>query len=105
MLNILSLYPLQPNARQVRWEHSKTHIRDLLEKLDSAGYPATLEDDSGGAAKLKERRSQEVRAFRTTFFLSVLLTIPVFLLNMVLPRTDAKANIMHEIVYAAFAPP
>jgi Cu+-exporting ATPase len=46
-----------------------------------------------------ERRKRELQSYRRDLILAVLLTIPVFLLNMVLPRTAAKDAVNAEIVH------
>ena len=82
----------------VQWRApaSTQQVIDLLKAVDGMGFPCNLDADDGGRSKLKERRAHEVRSLRDAFLLAVLLTIPVFLLNMVLPRTGAKHDVMHE---------
>jgi cation transport ATPase len=50
-----------------------------------------------------ERRKRELESYRRDLVLAVVLTIPVFLLSMVLPRTRASDAVDAEIVHGLLA--
>jgi len=70
----------------------------LIEKLGDAGFAATLQSSSSTGAVAEDRAAQ-ARAMRQDLIWCVLFTIPIVVLNLVLPRTGGveAEHIEHQV--------
>lgn len=86
----------------VQYAPETVHIRDLVELLEDAGFNASLA--SAGKDPMQtgaERQAREIRSHKRDFLISLCLTVPVFLINMIIPRVSdsAKASLETEITH------
>ncbi|RLM00507.1 hypothetical protein CFD26_108644 [Aspergillus turcosus] len=77
----------------VSYDSAKIGIRTIVESIEAAGYNALLSESDDTNAQLESlSKTKEVQEWRRAFLYSVSLTVPVFVLNMLLPMYLPKLD-------------
>jgi cation transport ATPase len=106
MMNMDGVVSASANLLQgtgtVQYRPADVHIRDLMDKIESAGFEATpIAAGTDAVASGAARQAKELAGFRGDLWASLLFTVPVFLINMVVPHvsTLGKERLEHEIMH------
>jgi Cu+-exporting ATPase len=76
-----------------RFEYDKNQvgIRDIIDKIESLGFGASLKEETGNAELEALERKQEIAKWKSAFYSSVLFAIPVIFISMFLPMISPGA--------------
>ncbi|KAK9475286.1 E1-E2 ATPase-domain-containing protein [Dipodascopsis tothii] len=89
-----ALVALATEEAKVVYDPSVVGPRDLVDAISDTGFDALLADMTNNTAQLDSlSRTKETRAWRNAARRSLYYTIPVFVLNMVLPRCSPAWDI------------
>lgn len=68
------------------FDKSTIGIRDIIEKIESLGFDALLDDTDSNAQIESLERTQEIQRWRNSFYHSCYWALPVSFISMVLPK-------------------
>ncbi|RKO91762.1 hypothetical protein BDK51DRAFT_26069, partial [Blyttiomyces helicus] len=60
-------------------------VRDIVEKIESLGFTAFLSDLGSNAQVESLQRTKEIQTWRSMFYRSLALSLPVFMISMIIP--------------------
>ncbi|KAE8191560.1 hypothetical protein CF336_g4811 [Tilletia laevis] len=81
---------------QIEFDRARLGPRDLVESIQAAGHDALLTDDAANSTQLQSLgRVRDIAEWRRVFLFSLSFAVPVFLLSMVLPKTDWARPLLH----------
>lgn len=85
---------------RISYQSNVLGVRDLVEMIKMMGFDALLNDDTDNVAQLESlARTRESQAWRKAFRKSLMLTIPVFFLNKILPLSGfGKSFFEYDLV-------
>eukprot|EP00002_Diphylleia_rotans_P038964 TRINITY_DN892_c0_g1_i4.p1 TRINITY_DN892_c0_g1~~TRINITY_DN892_c0_g1_i4.p1 ORF type:complete len:586 (-),score=112.13 TRINITY_DN892_c0_g1_i4:1405-3162(-) len=83
---------------RIRYDDSLTGPRKLIEHVDDLGFEASLRDKNAPDDTTEKMRIEATKLFRK-FFFSFILTLPTFLISMVLIHTPMVNNWLGYCVY------
>jgi Cu+-exporting ATPase len=99
--NIVSVsVNLATETGTVVFDPDKTGPRDVVALIEELGFTAKIADDKNIDAD-KDKQREELHNLRRTLMFSVSLTIPVFILGMILPTVKAFDKIYNDDNYTA----
>lgn len=86
---ISAVVTLNQEEANVVFDHSLIGVRDITDLINSLGYDALLADVNNNAAQLESlARTRESQEWRCAFWRALLFTIPVFVINKILPHFE-----------------
>ena len=89
---------LTTGCADVHFDRSQIRLSDIIEKINSLGYKASLQEQSDGDAG-QERREKEIRRLRVELVASAILTAPL-LLSMLLMAFHIEAlSFLHNAYF------
>lgn len=96
--NVISIaVNLATEIGQIVYDPDKTGPRDIIALVEELGFTAKIADEKNQAAQ-QDKQKEELAKLRKSLYWSVTLTIPVFIIGMILPAFEnAKPLYMTEI--------
>ena len=76
---------------KVKFDKEVVGVRDIVEKIESLGFSASI-GNLGDSAQIESlNRTKEIRNWKNAFFVSLLFSLPVSLISMVFPMVIPAA--------------
>ncbi|PWN28138.1 putative CCC2-P-type ATPase [Jaminaea rosea] len=85
---------LATERAKVRYDAKQLGLRDIVERIEDAGFDVVLADDRDSTQLQSLSRVKEVTQWRQAFIASLTMAVPVFLISMVLPKWSVTRSIL-----------
>lgn len=85
---------LATERAKVRYDSKTTGLRDIVERIEDAGFDVVIADDRDSTQLQSLSRVKETTEWRRTFLTSLTMAVPVFLISMVLPKWSFTRSIL-----------
>ncbi|KAJ3215984.1 serine/threonine protein kinase Ran1 [Clydaea vesicula] len=86
-----------------KFEKNLIGVRDIVEKIESLGFNALLEDKNANAQIESLERTKETSAWKAQFIHSLCFALPVSIISMFLPQNLTDIEMIHGLTYANVA--